>query len=268
MFNTYAQKLTPPYSGQVQIVETDTYRALTLDGLVWEVQYVNRIHIRVCTITAQELKARVSPSRQGNDDTADPKLGVLFDYLADVKLPFIANDVFEFWLLDHKDKAPLALIYSCASAEKMEKFPNRAEWASLPDAIMKVEKTDHEIASNTPPVNYQLESLVSDRAGTNKKASWFDRREQYDIEFPPLLVREDWAEPNQQAICKRYIDRQAPRLLMLQGLSVSERERLEACCQPYAVEVARFHAVYSDVLDKDAMSALRVEAKLRAVTDG
>jgi len=266
MIKTYAQKLTPPYSGQVQIVETDTYRALTLDGLVWEVQYVNRIHIRVCTISATELKARVNKSGQGVNDTADPKLGALFEYLVNVKLPFKANDYFEFWLLDHVEKAPLALIYSCSTVEKMEKFPHRAEWASLPDAVMKIEKTEQEITSNKPPVNYQLESLVSERAGINKKAKWFDRREQHEDNFPPFLVREDWPEQQQQSICKRYIDRQAPRLLMLSGLSVAERERLESCCVHYATEVARFYAVYPEVLDDAAISALRVEAQLRAVS--
>jgi len=266
MIKTYAQKLTPPYSGQVQIVETDTYRALTLDGRVWEVQYVNRIHIRVCTISAKELKARTSNSGQGVDDTADPKLGALFDYLVGVELPFKTNDCFEFWLLDHVEKAPLALIYSCSTAEKMEKFPHRAEWASLPDAVMKIDKTEAEIASNSPPVNYQLESLVSERAGINKKAKWFDRRQQHEDIFPPFLVREDWPESQQQSICKRYIDRQAPRLLMLSGLSVAERERLELCCEYYAIEVARFFAVYPEVLDAAAMNALRVEARLRAVS--
>jgi len=264
MIKTYAQKLTPPYSGQVQIVETDTYRALTLDGLVWEVQYVNRIHIRVCTISAQELKGRATGSGQFSDDTADPKLGALFDYLVDVELPFQANDCFEFWLLDHADKAPLALIYSCSTTEQLDKFPNRAEWASLPDAVMKIEKTEHEIASNLPPVNYQLESLVSERAGINNK--WFDRREQHKEHFPPFLVREDWLDQQSQAICTRYISRQAPRLLMLQGLLASDRARLESCCEPYATEVARFHAVYPEILNKEAINALRVEARLRAVS--
>jgi len=131
MIRTYAQKLTPPYSGQVQIVETDTYRALTLDGMVWEVQYVNRIHIRVCTISSKELHARAGATGQTEDDTADPKLAALFDYLVNVKLPFLANDHLEFWLLDDADKSPLALIYSCSTTEKMEKFPERAWYPNV-----------------------------------------------------------------------------------------------------------------------------------------
>jgi len=55
---------------------------------------------------------------------------------------------------------------------------------------------------------------------------------------------------------------------MLQGLSVADRERLEMCCKPYAVEVARFHAVYPEILDKTAIQALRVEARLRATALG
>jgi len=71
MLKTYSQRLTPPFSGLVQIVETDTYRALTLDGQTWEVQYVNRIHIRICTMSSAELKSHASQSSQGSTDVAD-----------------------------------------------------------------------------------------------------------------------------------------------------------------------------------------------------
>ncbi len=262
---TFAKRLTPPYSGQIQIVETDTYRALTLDGQIWEVQYLNRIHIRICTMSAKELQARSSKLAQTVDDVADPALGELFDFLATVQLPFTAIDHFEYWLLDREEKAPLALIYSCATEQEMEKFPSRADWNSLPDAAMHVQKTDSEIASGAPPVNYQLESLVSERAGTSRRAKWVDRREHTPELFPPYLVREDWPEPKHASICKRYIDRQAPRLLMLQTLMQGERARLEQSCEPYATEVARFFSVYPEVMDTELINALRVEARLLAV---
>jgi len=142
----------------------------------------------------------------------------------------------------------------------------QTEWASLPDAVMKVVKTEDELAKGAPPINYQLESLVSERAGINKRAAWFDRREQHDVEFPPLLVREDWSDEKHEHLCKRYIDRQAPRLLMLQGLPAKVRERLEKCCTPYATEVARFNQVYEEIVDKELVNALLVEARLREAT--
>lgn len=267
MIKTFAQRLTPPYSGQVQIAESDSYRALTLDGQTWEIQHVNRIHIRVCTMQASELKTRTANAIPVEDEVGDPKLGELFDFLTDVQLPFPTNDHYEFWLLDGTDKSPLALLFSCSKPEQMDKFPDRAEWAALPDAVMPIKKTDDEIASNAPPVNYRFESLVSERAGTNKKAKWFNRREAHADFFPNLLVREDWPEPGQLDLCKRYIDRQAPRLLMLQGISQEERARLEACCVPHAAEVARLHGVYPEILDEALINALRVEARLRDVSN-
>jgi len=267
MIKTFSQRLTPPYSGQVQIAQSETYRALTMDGHIWEIQHVNRSHIRVGTLTKKDIQSRSVRSEKMVDDVADPKLGELLDYLSEIKLPFTATDCFEYWLLDNAEKAPLALIFSCSQADQMKKFPSRASWTALPDAVMRIQKTEREISLNVPPVNYQLESLVAERASTNSKASWFDRREQHDDNFPPFLVREDWVEPEHESLCKRYIDRQSPRLLMLQGLEKSDRERLELCCEPYATEVARLCGLYPEVLDENLIQALRVEARLREVSD-
>lgn len=268
MIKTYSQKLTPPYSGQVQIAESDTYRALTMDGLIWEIQYVNRSHIRVGRLTHQDIKTRSQRSAQMVDDVADPVLAELMDFLADVTLPFTATDCFEYWLLDSQEKSPLALIFSCSSADGMKKFPSRADWTALPDSVMSIDKTEDEIARGAPPVNYRLESLIAERASTNRVAKWFDRRE-HDIDsFPPLLVREDWEDPEHQTLCKRYLDRQAPRLLMLQGLQAAQRQRLESSCEPHATEVARLYGLYPEILDDTLIQALRVEARLRESVDG
>ena len=267
MIKTFSQRLTPPYSGQVQIAESETYRALTMDGHMWEIQYVNRSHLRVGTLTSADIKSRSVRSEKMVDDVADPKLGELLDYLVDIELPFVAKDCFECWLLDSADQTPLALIFSCSKAEQMKKFPSRSGWTALPDAVMPIEKTEKEIASGMPPVNYRLESLVSERAGSNSKSAWFDRRKQHDEFFPPFLLREDWSDPEHQSLCRRYIDRQSPRLMMLQGLTKSQRERLESSCEPFATEVARLCGLYPEVENDELIRALRVEARLREVSD-
>jgi hypothetical protein len=41
MFRAYSQRLLRPYSGFVQIAETDRARAQSLDRLSWEIQYIN-----------------------------------------------------------------------------------------------------------------------------------------------------------------------------------------------------------------------------------
>jgi len=263
MIRTFSQRLTPPYSGLVQIAESDTFRALTLDAQVWEIQYVNRSHVRVGTVTNRDIQTRTIGSEQLSEDLADPKLIEILDFLRDVELPFPAEDHFEYWLLDGQNKTPLALLFSCKKEEQMCKFPSRASWTALPDSLMPIKKTEKELASGAPPVNYRFESLVNERAGINSKAKWFNRLERQDDHFPPLLVSENWPEPDQQELCKRYIERQAPRLLMLQGLDESHRQRLEACCKPYAVEVARFYGLYPHIIEEESINALRVEARLR-----
>ncbi len=267
LIKTFSQKLTPPFSGLVHIAESDTYRALTLDADIWEIQYVNRSHIRVCTISSNEIKSRTRNADQSTE-TADPKFLEMLHFLCEVELPFKARDFLEYWLLDGKDQTPLALLFSCAEEAQMSKFPSRAGWTALPDSVMPIQKTEEELANNKPPVNYRLESLISERAGINSKAAWFNRREEQTAVFPPFMIREDWAEADELDLCMRYIERQAPRLLMLQQLTQAERQRLESCCKPHATEVARLCKLYPEIIDEQLISALRVEARLRAATAG
>ena len=266
MIRSFSERLMPPYSGQVQVAESQTYRALTIDGEVWEIQYVNRSHVRVATLSAADIKKYAANPELLENDNRDEKLVELLQYLVQAQLPFTGKDHFEYWLLDAADQTPLALIFSCTEESQIEKFPARAEWTALPAAVMPVEKTDAEIADQLPPVNYRVERMVAERAGTNPKASWFDRREQHDCHFPSLMVKEDWTDPGESELCQRYLQRQAPRLLMLHGLNNADRTRLEASCRPQAMEVARFHTLYPEIVDDNLIKSLRVEAKLRAAT--
>ncbi len=264
---SFSVRLMPPYSGQVQIAENDNYRALTVDGLVWEIQFVNRTHVRVATMTPSDIKSYVADPETLEDGSVDQDLLELITYLTDVELPFAGADRFEYWLLDSKDRSPLALVFSCVKATQMEKFPARPDWTALPAAVMPVAKTEAEEASQSPPVNYQLERMVAERAGLNGKGMWFDRDDNDPDFFPPLMVREDWETEAEQDLCRRYIERQAPRLLMLHGLERDDRQRLEACCRPQAVEVARFVGVYPEIVDKELIQTLCVEARFRAAHD-
>lgn len=268
MIRAFSQRLMPPFSGQVQIAESETYRALTLDGLIWEIQFVKRSHVRVATVKASDIKARAVYPEQLEQGQADEQIIELLDFLADIDLPFPAIDRYEYWLLDARDESPLALIFSCPEAGQMEKFPARPEWTALPAAVMPVERTEEEMDNGSAPVNYQLERLAAERAGARPKARWYNRDEHEAEIFPPLLIREDWPEESQMELCQRYIQRQAPRLLMLHDLSHDDRGRLETCCRPHAMEVARFSGLYPEVIDRALIQALCVEARLRAATEG
>jgi hypothetical protein len=173
----------------------------------------------------------------------------------------------EYWLLDDTDQQPLALIFSCLHAEEMPSFPHRPEWTATPAAIMEVPRIPGEDQHYVPPVNYRLEHLVNERAGRHPRARWIKRREGQTEIFPSCLVREDWESEEDRRLCQRYIERQAPRLLMLHGLTHEDRLRLEGYARHNALEVERFFPLYPAVADDKLMSAICVEARLRLAAE-
>lgn len=280
MIRAYSKRLLSPYTGQVQIVETDRARALTLDGGTWAVQFkissgsgqsqpkvpsgreAQEKYLRVANISQSGIqRLRIPASLDVNE--LEEQVQLLAGHVADIALPFPAADFHEYWLLDDKDESPLALIYSCIRAEEMPLYPHKTEWTALSAAMMKVEPTEEEQKFYTPPVNYRFEQLIRERAGRHPRARWIKRREGLPESFPSFLVREDWEEEGDRKICQRYIERQAPRLLMLHNLEQEERLRLEEYARQNVLEVERFYHLYPEVADEKRMSAILVEARLR-----
>jgi hypothetical protein len=77
----------------------------------------------------------------------------------------------------------------------------------------------------------------------------------------------DWESEEDRRLCQRYIERQAPRLLMLHGLKHDDRLRLEGYARQNALEVERFFPLYPAVADDELMSAICVEARLRLAAE-
>jgi hypothetical protein len=267
MINAYSQRLMPPFSGQVQIAESERARVLTMDGEVWEIhfQYAASSYRRVAYIEHKELVEIPQRTAQELSDV-DERIIELAGFVTESELPYPAADRFEYWLLDRKDGSPLALIFSCTSAEEMETYPSRPEWTALPAAVLPIEATPEEKDRSVSPVNYRVESLVSKRAGTNPVARWFERHDDETENFPPFMIREDWEDPADEVLCQRYIERQSTRLLMLHGLEHEVRLRLEGYARAYALEVDRFFHLYPEVADNKQMSAILIEARLRRAT--
>lgn len=275
MIRSYSQRLTPPFSGQVQITESERARAVSIDNLKWEFHFfigiegdVNSTNratrkrfMRVATFDNKEVMELADPTSSERSET-DDRIIELADYISSTKLPYDAADRFEYWLLEPKSGSPMALIFSCVEEEFMETFPNKTEWTALPAAIMPIERSEEELANGLPPVNYRVERLINDHAGYKPQASWFVRNKN-DEEFPPFLVKEDWEDESEHLLCQRYINRQAPRLLMLHELSYNSRSRLESSAKENAIEVERFHQLYPSIADKNLMNSILVEAKIR-----
>jgi hypothetical protein len=278
MIQAYSKRLLSPFLGQVQVAETGQARALTLDGNNWEVQYrvsfsrgpvadqqqavSKHNYVRAAIIRPAGIKRMTLPHYL-EEDAVEAQVQELAAYLEAISVPLPPADLHEYWLLDEADEQPLALIYSCLHAEEMSSFPHRPEWTATPAAIMEVARIPEEQRHYVPPVNYRLEHLVNERAGRHPRARWIRRRAGQTENFPACLVREDWESEEDRRLCQRYIERQAPRLLMLHGLTHEDRRRLEGYARQNALEVERFFHLYPAVADEELMSAICVEARLR-----
>jgi hypothetical protein len=282
MIQAYSKRLLSPFTGQVQVVETGQARALTLDGNNWEVQYRVSIgrgpvadqqqavkkdnYVRAAIIRPSGIEHMPLPHYVETNAVA-AQVQELAAYLEKVTIPLPPADMHEYWLLDEADEEPLALIFSCLHAEEMPMFPQRPVWTATPAAIMAVARIPEEERHYVPPVNSRLQDLVNERAGKHPRARWIVRREGQAGIFPSCLVREDWESEEDRRLCQRYIERQAPRLLMLHGLKHEDRLRLEGYARQNALEVERFFPLYPAVADDKLMSAICVEARLRLAAE-
>lgn len=280
MIRAYSQRLLPPFSGVVQIAESERARAQSFDGLNWDIQYLSanerpgdvtdrargygldRGYYNVASLKSGELKTFMFPSCVDPDRVSE-SIHELTEFLAAAHVPFPAGDIFEYWLLDGADESPLALMYTCCDESLMDTYPGQTEWIALPHSKMRIENTEEEQARGAPPVNHRFQSLIANRAGINARAAWFKRDPHETDDFPNLLVREDWEEQADHELCQRYLMRKAPRLLMLQGLSPEERGRLEVAAKQHVFEVEHYFPMYPKVNDDRLMTAIRVEARLR-----
>lgn len=276
MISAYSQRLLPPYTSCVQIAQSEQARAESIDGLNWEIfilpddlDSANRKQgygvergFRVAHLDKHELRVYELPASV-NQTQARASIDELATFLSTAKVPFPAADVYEYWLLDGQDESPIALIHSCCEPSLMASFPVKNQWTALPDSKMPIDKTAEELETYEAPVNHRLETLIRGRAGMRPKAAWFQRSKDDGDDFPPLLVTEDWKLSHERELCQRYIQRKAPRLLMLQGIPVTDRERLEVASKQNALEVAEYFQMYPETHNEELMTALRVEARLR-----
>jgi hypothetical protein len=280
MIRAYSQRLLPPYSGVVQISESERARAQSFDGINWEIHYfsgneqadghkhrvqgygLDRGYFNVASLKKGELKVFIIPACVDSDQVLQ-SIHELTEFLSTAQVPFPAGDIFEYWLLDETDDSPLALIYSCCDESVMDRYSGPIQWTALPHSKMNVENTEDEQARNEPPVNARFERLVANRAGGRPRAAWFKRDLSESEGFPGVLVREDWQDQADHDLCQRYLMRKAPRLLMLHSLTTDHRDQLEVAAKQYVFEVEDYFPLYPKVNDERLMTAIRVEARMR-----
>lgn len=280
MIKTYSRRLLSPFVGVVQIAEMRRARALSLDGRNWEIQCasVDELEFRrqnpgvdpklrfflVATLESGELKIRGRHPLVKSDAVREA-MARLQAAVSAARLPFAAADDEEYWLLDPADDRPLALLHTCVAPEERDLLPRDPSWVAMSASQLAVPDTERPAGAYVPPVNYRLERAVEKRAGARPRACWMRRGGDGAVPgpLPPCLLREDWLSEEQQDLYRRYVHRLAPRLLMLHDLPRETRRGLEVAACDHALDVARFHSVYPEVVDEGLIKVARVEAELR-----
>lgn len=295
----YAVRRLNPFMGVLQVVEIPGGRALSHDGRQWEIQVeaerpehtwgsieprrVVRQWFRFGGWHAEQGLSRV-PANPLLDlgamlATSERLIAALRGALP--QLPFALQDRYEYWLLDAQQQ-PLALLASTTEARFTGQIRVQ-HWQATPATdptfvapSLEARGIPDRDAQHARPHAAMLEHQVRDAAGAAQKRVWYRRRADGDgaaleprfaalpaTAFPPLPLRMQWPDPDQQALMDDYLAWLAPRLLTLDGLGDGLRGELERAACTQAVLLADHYPLYPRVLQRERLDAARVEARLR-----
>ena len=293
LIRRYAVRRLNPFLGVLQVIETDQGRAISTDGLNWEIQLYGERSVGWGSLgTTKQLalyrfgvwSGREGLARFPSPPTVDQELAraagqALLEaaHATQPLLPLPLCDRYERWLVDASpEQRPLALLAAVSGAEPLA-LGRAPPWACMLG-------NEEGLA---PGERAALEAQVRARAGQTGRGQWFrreadgtgmalaarepmpgQRSEAYGgrwldaAAFPELLLREDWDDPGERRRVADYLAGLAPRLLML-PLRTETRARLERLASPQALAVDHFHRLYPRVVDEAWLVRLRVEAQLR-----
>lgn len=270
-----------PFKGLLQVYQLDSARALSADGLAWEIQVLSDSPQGLWANTPFSGQQYYTFGRWSSDlgleqvpvnplfnirqmiNSAEALMEQLSDACGD--LPFPPGDPYELWLLDAEKHQPIALLASCREEAQCNEI-HRERWiAAEPD--------EQNPLTHAPA----LENTIMQRAGQQRLTQWFLRnkdagasscdnpaRSRPAADFPELLVTEAWEDDDERELVQDYINWKAPQLLMLPNISDKTRERLEKIAIKQAEAVDRLWRLYPQIHNQDLLKSARVEAKIRS----
>ncbi len=289
-----------PFLGAIAVVKTDSARALSLDGVNWQIQILAHPPRGLWTGAGDSDKLQyfrfgVWSETQGLKRVPlNPILDLghmlkasqaLCEQVATNlhKVPFPLGPELEQWLLD-ADGAPLALIATTLDPTGLAEA-SATDWSGGGRGdrpFLSPTLAGPGTASTNRLTHIEvLERLVRETAGRPRAAQWFrsDHNVQIGLEagappglagralpqaaFPLLTLRTEWPDDRDAGLVADYIAWLSPYLLTLQNLPDETRRSLEKKAVRHALVVDDLWRLYPRVLDPGLVAQARVEAKLR-----
>ncbi len=282
---SYAIRRVNPFLGVLQIIETDGGRAISANGVVWDIEVLakrsssgwgslnrniqGKAYYRYGLWSLQDgLVARpLAPHLESDPLTHKCQQLITCIRQRLDQLPFCLQDNRELWLFDQESKHPLALLAS-ATGDSQLPSPEPKYWAACIGA-------DGVPSQRRFPATRELEAQVKQRAGFNIDKRWVTRQDDGSAiidkngeyldaaDFPAFLVAEIWSDKEHARRASDYIDWTSPALLTLQHLNYSERLRLEERLTIQAISVEHHWHLYPDIIDEKRVNAARVQCRLQ-----
>ncbi len=274
----FGERMTNPFHGVAQVVETPGAEAVSRDGVQWtlyvrgEPQWERREDGGLCRVELPDVRfgkwsrdrgLQRAPVRSildlGRVEYEGGRLLAILEKAAE-QLPFPPADRYERWLLDCSGR-PLALLESRVDAPVADDPP---PWR---------------IGHLAPERFTAIPALLGAAAGPNPHCRWLERSPEgvgYPLDtesdaaipLPELPIAETLLPEAARRLIAAYLEWLAPWLLQLHGLSHDVRERLERAAWCNAPQVALCHHLYPEVLDRPRLIAVLVEAELRRADSG
>lgn len=284
-YRCHAVRRVNPFLGVTQVVETDDGRALSVDGVNWEIQLraelpaswgvlnrgtSERSYCRHAVWSSAEGLACFPPAPyldQRKAKRATPHL-IAAVSVAQADLPFLLVDCLECWLLDAASGKPLALLHSQPPGAALPSRMTR-RWVPVlkDDPALPRDSLDSlavGVARRALPAPCWIERSTGGEGRALGDQGMSECETYATKDFPELLL--DVSAMQEVAVAEQvedYLARLAPRLLML-PLHTETRSRLEDLAMRQPGEVAHFFRLYPAVCDAMRLNAARVQAQLIA----
>jgi hypothetical protein len=280
----YAIRRVNPFLGVLQVIETDGGRAVSSNGVVWEIelrtersgmwgslnQHIKEaVYYRFGLWSAEEGLVNRPLAPHLDRDPLSIQCDILIKCIEErlQYMPFRLIDNRELWLFDKDRQQPLALLASQKQGDK-PLSPEPKYWKSCLGA--------NGVASQYRyPQATQLEKLVERSASTNIFKYWINREADgsgtlehngqtiRENDLPCFLLSESWSNDEALSLVNDYIAWIAPSLLSLQHLGEAERDRLESHLNVQAVSIEHHWHLYPDVVDEKKLKAARVQCRMQ-----
>lgn len=273
----HALRRLDPFLGVTQVVEGAAGRALSVDGVNWEIQLrstlpagwgvLNRgrgenVYFRFGVWSREEGLARFPPARNVDPHAAERDGEALIAQVEEAlpALPFPLADTLECWLLDAQRK-PLALLASLPPDAPLPERGARRWTPALPDPEATGTSDFARLAAWVAQRALPTPCWIAREANGSGRGVATGERLAAGAFPETLVVLPDATDAAMAELGARYLEWLAPRLLML-PLAAATRAALEIAAVSRPEEVAHFFRLYPEIRDPARLNAVRVQARL------